>query len=397
MYKINRGSSLNCYTDICHNYHDYFVSELQVDSVVNEIPVNSSASNITISEDLIGQTVVLSCTSTNGSLAEHAILEWMDGEVPIRQFMANRVLENSRRNTLSLVIYNFTVANYGQYRCRCVNDYSSFPPLSLEKHLTITNFGEYSYPEKCSTEVNVVNLVPAGRLVSRAVEYHGVTEVGDLRQLPCESGNWSIWKPHSVPEYVQRQHTLNLTVSKSADQTKAVCLTSSNTLEKIFYVSIKDYHQLLPKFIRPSDGAREVTLDLNDTVASILCMFQLSSAEISIQFYVSRNGGRKVTLFEEIDDDITVIVLSSRGSLRPVLLVRDFFDRTSIAANESIASEWYNSTFSCTAEGMKWEEDVETEAFTLIRPGELIDSLCMHGSKFHMCMVYPMRSLSIID
>lgn len=336
---------------------------------------NSSASNITISGDLIGETVILSCTSTNGSLAEHAMLEWLDGEVPIRQSMAMyRVLEK-RRNTLSLVIRNFTVANYGQYHCRCVNDYSSIPPLSPGRHLTIADFGEFSYSERCSIGVNVVNLLPAGHLISGTVEHHSVIEVGAFRLLPCESGNWSIWKSQSVPEYVQHQHTLDLTISKSADQAKAVCLTSSNTLEKIFYVSIKDYHQLLPKFIRPSDGVQEIAFDLNDTEVSILCLFQLSSvAETSLRFYVSRNGGRKFTLNEE--NDITVLILGPRGPLSSVLL-GDYFSAKPIAANESIAKEWYNSTLSCTAEGMKWEADVETAAFTLTRPGEFIVFSCM--------------------
>ena len=330
---------------------------------------SSNSSTITISDDLIGATVDLSCTSTNGSLAEYAVLEWMDGDVPIRESMAKRTLEE-RRNSLSLVLRNFTVDNYGQYHCRCVHDYSRLPRFSSERHLTVGDFSINEYSDTCSTGLNMVSLLPNGRLASaeETIAKRSIINVGDFHELTCESGNWIIWKSQSAPEYIKHKPLLNITVRKSADQTKAVCLNSNDTLEKIFYVSIEGYHQLQPKFIRPSDGIQEVTFDLNSTSASILCLFQFENSPPPSfdNIYVSRNRGNKV-LSGEISDGICTYS-DPRGSLKSRYL-GDFILQQRIAANEAIASEWYNSTFTCSAEGIKWEEDVET-TFTLARPGE---------------------------
>jgi hypothetical protein len=270
--------------------------------------------------------------------------------------MANRVLERGR-DTLSLVISNFRVDNYGQYHCRCITDYSNSLLFSSGRHINQNDAGKFVSSETCSVGATVVNLLPAGRLVSETVDNsHHVSEVGDLCQLTCESGNWSIWKPWSSPDFITDQYTLNFTISRSADQTKAVCLNPNNTLGKIFYVSIRNYHQLLPKLIRPSVGTHDITVALNDDTAPVLCIFQLSTANTS---YVSRNG-RKLAQNVEIS-------FLTRKPLRFMILGPGIFYT---AVSEDIAAEWYNSTFSCGAEGIKWEDDVEAAAFTLTRPGE---------------------------
>lgn len=337
------------------------VTELEVESdVYGEHKTNSS--NITISDNLIGATVTLSCASTNGSLTEYAVLEWTDGDVPIRESMANRELEKGE-NSLSLVIRNFTVESYGEYHCRCVNDYSRVPRFSSpRRHLTFDEVANNSYADRCFTGSNMVNLLPNGRTAEEAIVKYNVTDVGNFHKLPCESGNWIIWKSNSAPTYANHQHTLNITIRKSADQTKAVCFNSNNSLEKIFYVSIRGYDQLLPNFIRPSNGTQEVVLDLNSTDALILCLFQFKNFHNGIR--VSRNG-RELRNIQESDG--IPIFSHPRDPLTMSFLFT--LPMTSIAPNKNIAREWYNSTFSCSVGGMKWEEDVET-TFTLARPGE---------------------------
>lgn len=340
------------------------VSELQLQVAWNGV----NYSNITVGEDLIGETITLSCVSTNGS-SDYAMLEWLDGELPIPQLLGNRGVER-RGNAVFLDIRNFTVDNYGQYRCRCVNDYSQLPLFSLKENLLYNTISAITYPDLCSAKEYVFDLLPNDYSVL-GTESRLITEVGEVVSLSCVSGKWSISRARSEIQYLQNQYTLNITVSKSADQAKAVCFGSGNMLERIFYISIKDYHQLPPRFIRPSDdGIREIVFDLNNTEFSILCMLQYNE---NVKLYMSRNGGENVS----INDQIDAISVGGSYPQLPVQYLYLFRFLEPIAPNERVASEWYNSTFSCRTEGVVWDAEVETE-FRLIRPGKVVASLAIN-------------------
>ena len=81
-----------------------------------------------------GEAIELLCTveGKQGSKA-YSNLEWMDGRIPIKinHFDTNDTMNDKRKTATrgvcraTLVIHNFTIYDYGDYRCRCVNDYTS--------------------------------------------------------------------------------------------------------------------------------------------------------------------------------------------------------------------------------------------------------------------------------
>ena len=116
-----------------------------------------------------GEAVELHC-SVEGRQFAYSKLEWLDGRIPIMttndQSDTSRTLSSRRRlvqgGTCStfLFIQNFTVYDYGDYRCRCVNDYTSemFP---LQDQLSGSNpIGPF-----CNKD-HLIHLLPKGNQIT---------------------------------------------------------------------------------------------------------------------------------------------------------------------------------------------------------------------------------------
>ncbi len=73
----------------------------------------------------IGETVQLYCSIPPDTMSSNSKLQWLDGDLPIESSTSNhRELATNGRCNLTLTIHNFTIWDYGTYRCRCVNNYT---------------------------------------------------------------------------------------------------------------------------------------------------------------------------------------------------------------------------------------------------------------------------------
>lgn len=308
----------------------------------------------------IGERVTLGC-STNGCLV-NARLEWLDGSVPIRQSLNNTELERNG-STLFLHIHEFSVENYGRYHCRCVKDYSRNPSLSQTKHVSYNYVQTLSEQVFCNSEVNTVHLLPGDHFsVNETIEEYFVNEQGDTRHLSCASGRWVVQRALSLPEHVQRQITYNITISKFTDQAKLACLDSSNGLQKIFYVSIQDYHQLPLELIRPLDNHTSA-IDVSVRGWPAVCLPQpyLHNKSKSFSLFLFINGTDSTKRRDpviRVDSYNTAIFFNTR------------FHFNNLKLQNSSRDLYRYSRFSCRASS-KWEHNL-TVNFTIIEPGKTV-------------------------
>ena len=343
---------------------------------------NGFSSNYTLSEDLVGETVRLDCSS-NACLAG-AKLEWLDGRVPIRNHsLANLRLSRSASSydTLTLHIHNFSVENYGEYRCRCVKDLSNNDLLSGKSIVydNLTGLAEFGKKIFCSDhDYNVATLLPSGRTVNKTIGEEFVERPGEIVQLSCDSGNWVVWKANSEPQRTSNDGEYNVSVVTSNDQSKIVCLGQNDTLQKIVYVSIQDYQQLPLEFISPSNGDRNVVMDFNSTEFPTLCALvkptpthpQQKRTTIEDFSFTILDGTNKITEIEGASYSFPA--LNSYHylewfwiNLPPLPVGHEFRTFTT----QSLQAAFYapNVTVTCTAKS-RWEPRI-TATFRVVRPG----------------------------
>ncbi len=334
-----------------------------------------TSSNVTVARSLIGESVSIVCSSDRCLI--DAQLEWLDGRVPIRDsWLGNRALERTEI-TLTLHIYNFTVENYGQYRCRCVKDYSHPPllspvvPASLNDLIGISRLADYNKDSVlfCHDEEYHINLLPENYLIGEddLIQEYFVNKNTRTVQLECVSGIWTIWKASSIPRFINGS-VYNITVDRSPDQAKVTCLDKNETLHKIFYISIKGYYQFPLGFNRPLNSGDSIAANYSANFNSFatpfpaMCMgqpsLQLYNADISLMIngtMTADNYGVQITK----DTDLWSIILHP---FSPV----------------DIATFYRYSNFSCVATS-DWEPPIEVN-FRMIKyePGELIKAtLCI--------------------
>ena len=117
-----------------------------------------------------GEAIELLCTVEGERYSKaYSKLEWLDGRIPIKttggHFDTNQTTTNARKLAsnevcrVSLSINNFTIYDYGEYRCRCLNDYTSeaFP---LDRQLKDPRSPSHIGP-MCSEEY-LIRLLPKG-------------------------------------------------------------------------------------------------------------------------------------------------------------------------------------------------------------------------------------------
>ena len=334
--------------------------------------MNGVASAPDTTGDFIGETVILDC-SADENLVD-ARLEWLDGRVPIRNSLANdNVAIRRNASTVTLRINDFTLDNYGQYRCRCVKDYTN-PPLLNPRHdiknENVKNIVESRVTDNifCSTE-KYVQLMPENRSM---IEERFVTQSQRLVELECSSGLWSVNRAHSQsgPERISNQSVYSIIVTKSTDQAKVICLDSTDfeeeALDKIFYVSIEDYNQLPLSFNRPLHDGGIIAANASQSDAPnlfhntlVLCMIQ-------------PNLPRDVNVFFGING----VEYKRRTTLNGVLITIHFINEIIKYITVTLTSHpppgsldfFYHTNFSCKAESL-WEPDV-TVNFKIVEPGE---------------------------
>lgn len=105
-------------------------------------------------EDLLEQTIDLTCSLINSSKVQlYNTLQWLDGELPIEQSASREIIRCG--TSITLRFHNFSVLDFGMYRCRCINLY---------------NFEEYkrdgsNIPTFCSQPSNITHL-PEGKIIN---------------------------------------------------------------------------------------------------------------------------------------------------------------------------------------------------------------------------------------
>lgn len=117
-----------------------------------------------------GEAIELLCTvEGEWDSKAYSKLEWLDGRIPIKTIGGhsdtNQTTTNARKLATkevcraSLSINNFTIYDYGEYRCRCINDYTSeaFP---LNKQLK--NPHDQSQIGLMCSEEYLIRLLPKG-------------------------------------------------------------------------------------------------------------------------------------------------------------------------------------------------------------------------------------------
>ena len=118
-----------------------------------------------------GEAIELLCTvEEERDSKAYSKLEWLDGRIPIKttggHFDTNQTTTTNARKLAtkgvcraSLSINNFTIYDYGEYRCRCINDYMSeaFP---LDKQLK--NARDQSQIGPTCSEEYLIRLLPKG-------------------------------------------------------------------------------------------------------------------------------------------------------------------------------------------------------------------------------------------
>ena len=117
-----------------------------------------------------GEAIELLCTVEGERDSKaYSKLEWLDGKIPIKttggHFDTNRTTTNARKVATkgvcraSLSINNFTIYDYGDYRCHCINNYTNetFP---LDKQLKNPRSPSQIGPT-CSEEY-LIRLLPKG-------------------------------------------------------------------------------------------------------------------------------------------------------------------------------------------------------------------------------------------
>ena len=263
---------------LCNSTGIYFhtdISELQIG--VSFDGTSNNSSNITVRQDLTGEILKLECSS-NDCMTD-AKLEWLDGQIPIRQSLANLVLERNGTK-VTLHIQNFTADNYGQYRCRCVKEYCNPAILSETEHATFNDPQTESRRRItrepfCNDQEYIVHLLPENLSYTDVIWEKYVTKNDNtVQNLSCNSHHWRIWTAYSVPESVY-QMTYSVTVTTSMDQAKLICLDpNKKSVEKIYYISIKDYSQFPLGFNRPFKSGDKIALDEENINWPLLCMTQ---------------------------------------------------------------------------------------------------------------------------
>ena len=85
-----------------------------------EVSLNSTSIG---REDLLGHTIDLTCSLINSSEVQlYNTLQWLDGELPIKQSSGREIIRCGTSITLRFL--NFSLLDFGMYRCRCVNLFS---------------------------------------------------------------------------------------------------------------------------------------------------------------------------------------------------------------------------------------------------------------------------------
>ena len=343
-------------------YDAFCIVELQINAS------NITTVNITtVKENLIGDTVELVCSS-DGPLAHDEKLEWLDGRIPIRHSnLANRVLQRNV-STSVILIHNFTVENYGQYRCRCVK--VNKPLFSLNEHFSRENLNNIQ--SFCSNQVYAINLLPVNNSLVETLEEHFVNKTARSVILKCDSGNVSVWKNGSVFKDIN-QYKLNITILNSQDQAKIICYNSDETLDKIYYVSIKDYPQMAFDFNRPISNNDSIVVDVERKEWPVLCIIMGTDVS-SLTLFV--DGIEQVS--NSLDYDY---LLNDEDLPRVRNCNNQSIELVTIGINKAATKRVYQSSnFSCKATSY-WEADAEVH-FRIIGPGEYrirIGQMCVHG------------------
>ena len=127
---------------------------MHAEAAEHSLQVNS---NIARSELQLEQTVDLHCNFEPSSvLQSYNTLQWLDGELPIRNSSNRELIENGNCG-LTLRIHNFSIRDFGIYTCRCFNLYNFW---ELEEH---TN------PVYCSQPSRAIELLPNGMYQSEVI------------------------------------------------------------------------------------------------------------------------------------------------------------------------------------------------------------------------------------
>lgn len=146
------------------------------------------------------------------------------------------------------------------------------------------------------------------------------------------------------------------------DQAKLACLDSSNGLQKIFYVSIQDYHQLPLELIRPLDNHTSA-IDVSVRGWPAVCLPQpyLHNKSKSFSLFLFINGTDSTKRRDpviRVDSYNTAIFFNTR------------FHFNNLKLQNSSRDLYRYSRFSCRASS-KWEHNL-TVNFTIIEPGKTV-------------------------
>lgn len=115
-----------------------------------EVSLNSTSLG---REDLVGHTIDLTCSLINSSEVRlYNTLQWLDGELPIKQSSSREIIRCGTSITLRFL--NFSLLDFGMYRCRCVNlfsfeeyereNYNIMPFCSHPSNITLLPEGKYT-------------------------------------------------------------------------------------------------------------------------------------------------------------------------------------------------------------------------------------------------------------
>lgn len=310
---------------------------------------------------MLGERISLNCISD--SCLVDARLEWLNGRTPLwdRELAANMELERDE-NTLTLHIHNFSVENYGRYSCRCVKDFSHSNFLSQGKHVVFGDLSAIDFTNPfCSDQENVLTLLPDERSV--ITEYF-VDTSGQSQVLSCVSGRWVVWNAHSLPQHnVTDQQNMTITIERSADQSKVMCLDSNGMLDRIFYISIRDYQQLRFEFLRPLSDDGYIVVNPNKKPNRpfprwpVLCVLQQNTVS-EVTLYINGSAYRRFSTF----------IVSSNPQFGS-----EYLNWIHLRTFQDVGSELYylGQNFSCVATSA-WEPDV-TVNFRVIKPGKPLE------------------------
>ena len=322
-----------------------------------------NSSNITVNQDLIGESLKLECSS-NECMTD-ARLEWLDGRIPIRQSLANLVLERNG-STVSINIQNFTADNYGQYSCRCVKEYSNPTIVPSTWHAALPEpipqiNNRISSDPFCNNLEYIVHLLPENQSSAEIIQEHYVHKNDNVvENLSCSSGHWRVWSAYSAPKSVY-QELYNITVTTSRDQAKLICIDSNEkSVQMIYYISIEGYSQFPIGFNRPFTSGDEIAVDEASENWPLICISQpylpsdlsITISVNSIEYGINGDvGGAKVDYESHEEPSLHWVYFAIFPPLAPIL--RQLFQ---------------NSNISCKVSSY-WESDVTVD-FKIIHPSK---------------------------